>query len=255
MAASPETTSVAEKLAQSSILNLKANQNLILDLDPTKYDGFLQPIVECLCYSPLVIALTKSEIVPMVHLSKAYSTSSYQKGEEMITFEIFNKKINITKSRLCTVLGLPQGRDLVNPKIVSNFSILEMFYQMGYKEVLTNVSKFKKPNLLPMSNGLFTLIFKSFYDRVIGSDCASKLFTTIMYGIFSRINFDYGSVLWAQLVKSNLLTTQHSEISCARFWTIVVQRAIDKYQIPMMKDSLKSWIPTFHTTKIIIFDN
>lgn len=127
-------------MAQSSILNLKANQNMILDLEPAKYDGFLQPITECLRYSPLFIALTKSGIVPLVHLSKSYSTASYQKGEELITFEIFNHKSQITKSRFCNPLGLPQGRDLVDPKSVSNSAILEMFYQMGYKEVLNAVS-------------------------------------------------------------------------------------------------------------------
>lgn len=108
MATSSETPSVAEQMAQSSILNLMANQNLILDLNPAKYDRFLQPIVECLRYSPLVIALTKSEIVPLVHLSKVYSTASYQKGEELIPFEIYNKKTHITKSHLCSLLGLPR---------------------------------------------------------------------------------------------------------------------------------------------------
>ena len=67
MAASLETPLIIEQMAQSSILNLKVNQNLILDLHPAKYDGFLQPIVKCLRYSPLVITLTKSEIVPLVH--------------------------------------------------------------------------------------------------------------------------------------------------------------------------------------------
>lgn len=106
----------------------QVKQNLILDLDPAKYDVFLQPLVECLWYSPLVIALMKSEIVLVVHLSKAYSTASYQKGEEMITFEIFNKKTQITKSRFCSLLGLAQVRALVDPEYLSNSSVVEMFY-------------------------------------------------------------------------------------------------------------------------------
>lgn len=114
-------------MAQSSILNIKENQNLVMDLDPTKYDGFLQPLVECLHYSPLVVALMKLEILPLVHLSKPYSIAIYQKGEEMIIFKIFNKKTNNIKSRLCCLLGLPQGRELVDPEIVSNSAILETF--------------------------------------------------------------------------------------------------------------------------------
>ena len=98
MAASLETPSAAEKTAQSSLLNIKSNQNLILDLNCAKCDGFLQPLVECLQYSPLVIKLTKSKIIHMVHLSKAYSNASYQKGEEQITLEIANLKTHISKS-------------------------------------------------------------------------------------------------------------------------------------------------------------
>lgn len=150
IAASSERPSVVEQMAHSLILNLMANQNLIHDHDSTNYDGFLQPLIECLRYSPLVIALTKSKIVPMVHLSKAYSTASYQKGEEFISFEIFNKKTHITKSRLCTLLGLPQGHDLVDAETLSNSAIFGMFYLIGYKETLTAASMFKKPNLPPM---------------------------------------------------------------------------------------------------------
>lgn len=58
----------------------------------------------------------------------------------------------------------------------------------------------------------------------------------IMYGIFSGINRDYGSVLWEQLVKSTLSTTQHNEISCARFRTIVIQIAINKINITILED-------------------
>lgn len=157
MAASSEKPSATEQMAQSSILHLQANQNMILNLYPTKYDGFLQLIVECLRYSLLVIALTKSKIVSMVNLSKAYSTASYTKGDEFIIFEIFNQKTQITNSRFCNLLGLPQGSEMIGPENVSNSAILEMFYQMGYKETLTTVSKFKKPNFPSMWNNLFTL--------------------------------------------------------------------------------------------------
>ena len=128
MAASSKTPYVVEQMAHSTLLNIKANQNLILDLDPTKYDAFIQPLIECLRYSPLLISLTKTENVPLVHLSKAYSTASYQQREEMITFEVDKTKTHITKSRLCTLLGLPQGCDLINPESISNSTILEMFY-------------------------------------------------------------------------------------------------------------------------------
>lgn len=78
---------------------------------------------------------------------------------------------------------------------------------------------------------------------------------TILYGLYHGIRLDYGAIFWAQLVQSMNSTTHHSEISMGRFWTIVVQRAIAKLNIPVKEDSLKSSIATFHTTKIIIADN
>ncbi|CAI9276736.1 unnamed protein product [Lactuca saligna] len=119
-------------------------------------DPFLQPLIECLHYSPFAIALTKIENVPLVHLSKAYSTASYQQVEEMIKFEIDTKKTQITKSQFISLLGIPLGCDLVDPESVSNSAILEMFFQIGYKECLAVVLKFKKPNLLPRWNVILT---------------------------------------------------------------------------------------------------
>lgn len=79
---------------------------------------------------------------------------------------------------------------MVDPKTVSNSSILRMFYKMGYKEVLIAISKFKKPNLLLMLIGMFTLLFKSFLERVKGFDYVSKLFMNMMYNIYYGINLN-----------------------------------------------------------------
>ena len=89
------------------------------------------------------------EAIPMSLLSKAYSFTSFVKEENKISFEIHDRKASITKARFCTILGLPQIADMINPESISNRALLEMFYQIGYKENLTSVSKFQKPNLPP----------------------------------------------------------------------------------------------------------
>lgn len=111
---------------------------------------------------------------------------------------------------------------MINPETISSAALLEMFYQMGYKETLTTVLKFRKPNLPPQWNGLFTLIFKGFSERVTGSDCASKMVMALMYGLYTGLNVDYGAVIWAQVIQSTLSSTRHGEISCAHFWIIIV---------------------------------
>lgn len=93
---------------------------------------------------------------------------------------------------------------------------------MGYKDHLVILSKFRKLNLPPIWNGLSTLIFNSFYETTTGSDSAIKKFLTILYGLYSGINLDYGLVLRTLLVHSTLTVTRHIEISCGHFWAIIV---------------------------------
>ena len=226
------SSSVHDQTAHSSLLSIKQNQNLILDLSPFKYDSYMLPIIECLKYSPLVTALTNVECVPMSLLSKAYSSASYIKEEERITFDISDKKTFITKERFCSLLGLAHDDSMVNPYSISTAATFEMFYDMGYKQIIPSISKFKKPNLPPQWNGLFTLLFKPFFERVTGSDYASKLFMNLMYGLYDGINLNYGTVLWAQLVQSTHSTTRHSEISYARFWTIVFKEQLKNTKTP-----------------------
>lgn len=127
-----------------------------------------------------------------------------------------------------------------------------MFDQMGYKDHLAILLKFRKPNLAPIWNGLFTLIFNSFSKRTTGSDSASKLFLTILYGLYSGVNLDYGSILWTQLVQSNLTMTRHVEISSARFWAIVVQRAFNLHHVHVTEGSTIAHIQMFHTSNVTV---
>lgn len=96
---------------------------------------------------------------------------------------------------------------LVDPDSISSVDLIHMFYQMSYNGDLTLLSKFKKYNLPPVWNGLFTLMFKSFSKRIASSDNASKLFTTIIYGLYHDINLDYDSIMWEQLIQSTYSTT------------------------------------------------
>lgn len=200
MVGSSENLSVQDQMVHSSLLPIKQYQNLLINLESCKYDPFMLPIIECLKYSPLTIALTHMENVSISLLSKAYSSTNYVKEEQKITFELHNHTTSITKTRLCMLLGLPQTDDMIKPETIPNVALLEMFYQMGYKETLTIVSKFKKPNIPPQWNGLFTFLFKSFSERVTRSDCASKMFMALMYNLYTSLNVDYGAILWAQVI-------------------------------------------------------
>ncbi|CAI9286301.1 unnamed protein product [Lactuca saligna] len=112
MVASSKTPSGADQTTTSGLLGIKANQNLILDLDPSKYDAFLQPLIECLRHSLLAGALSKLVHVTLVHLSNAFSTAHYKESSATIIFELGNQQTTITKSRFSRLLGLSSARDL-----------------------------------------------------------------------------------------------------------------------------------------------
>lgn len=224
-----------------NLLPIKPNQNLIIQLNPFLYDHYMLH----------VIALTQIESVPMSLLSQVYTTASYDKNKERIYFEIFNHKTSISKARFGYLLGLANDASVISPDFITTTQLFSMFYDMGYTNVLTTVTKFKKSCLPLQWNGLLTLINKGLAERVAGSDGTSKGLMTILYGLYHVINLDYGSLIWSQLVQSINSITRHSKISCGRFWTIVTRQAIEHFQIPVMTDALLSCVATFHTKKII----
>lgn len=135
----------------------------------------------------------------------------------------------ISKNRFCGLQGLALDASVISHDFITTTQLFTMFYCVGYTDVLTMVTKFRKSCLPPQWNGLFTLIFNGLAERVVGSDGASKAFMIILYGLYHKINLDYGSLIWSQLVYSLNSSSKHSEISCGSFWTLVTRRAIDHF--------------------------
>ena len=48
--------------------------------------------------------------------------------------------------------------------------------------------------------------------------------------------------------------TRHSEISCARFWSVIVHISISKLKIPVTEGCIIAAIPIFHTLNFIVSD-
>ncbi|KAL7615495.1 hypothetical protein Lser_V15G04566 [Lactuca serriola] len=215
--------------ATSHILLIRPQQSLIIDLTPQVYDAFMFPIIECLKYSPIAPALTKVEAVPMEFLSQIFATAHYDKAVDRIFFNMLDHKASISKQHFCSILGFEPDSTRVNPESIPVGHLFSMFYNMGYTEVLTTVTKFKKSCLPPQWNGLFTVLFKGLSERNVGSDGASRLFLSILYGVYNGINMDYRS-------------------------TLVTKWVMDKHNIPIVAGSPMSSIGTFHTTKIIVSD-
>lgn len=88
---------------------------MIIDLDASCYNALVRTIIECLKFSPLMKALTMIDKVPLVHLSRAFSTVIYNKQEEIINFKVDNHKTSINKPYFCKMLGLASSEASVDP--------------------------------------------------------------------------------------------------------------------------------------------
>ncbi|KAL7588162.1 hypothetical protein Lser_V15G40899 [Lactuca serriola] len=240
--------------ATSHILPIRPHQCLVIDLNPLAYDSYMLPIIECLKYSQIAPALSRIESVPMEILSQVYATAYYDKSVERVFFEVADHKTSISRQRFCTLLGLAADPTRINPETIPIGHLYNMFYNMGYTEVLTSVAKFKKSCLPPQWNGMFTVLFKGLSERSSGSDGSSRLFLSIMYAVYNGVNLDFGLVLWQQLIQSLSSSSRHSEVSFARFWILITKWAMDKFDIPTAAGASMSSIGTFHTTKIIVSD-
>lgn len=129
-----------------------------------------------------------------------------------------------------------------------------MLYDMGYTDILTTVTKFKKSCLPAQWNGIFSFLFNGLAERVVGSDGASKGFMTILYGLYHGLNLNYQSLIWNQPVQSLNSSSKHSYISYGRFWTLVTHRPMEHFQVPIIADALRSSIANFRTINIIVTD-
>ena len=94
--------------------------------------------------------------------------------------------------------------------------------------------------------------FKSFSERVAGSDNTSKLFYTLLYGLYYGINLDYGLILWSQLIQITVSISHNTEISCARFWSIIVKRALVHFKDPAMDDFVVVAISILQTSTFMM---
>ncbi|KAL4582285.1 hypothetical protein LXL04_006830 [Taraxacum kok-saghyz] len=217
------------------VLEIK-NNNLFLNLEQvlqtgSKYfDPSFKSIFVCLKHSKISIALTLTRSVPISVLSKAYASARYDKSSESMHFNLStNKATSITKQHFYKLLHLPVSADLIHPDSISNVDLINICNQMGHDPLLETISKMNKSRMSPRWNLLASIVLRCFAERTTGSDNSSKLFLTLIYAIYLNQNIDIGHILWTQFCLSPNSSTRTSNISMARFWSIVVDGALSKF--------------------------
>ncbi|KAL4584282.1 hypothetical protein LXL04_008878 [Taraxacum kok-saghyz] len=230
-----EQFSFPDTASSFPILKIKNNNlylNLVTVLQPRArfFDSSFKSIFVCLKHSKISTALTLSCSVPISVLSRAYATARYDKPTETMYFNLSSDKAtSITKQHFYKLLHLPFSTDLTHPDSISNVDLINMCNQMGHDPFLETVSKINKSKMQPRWNLLASIILRCFAERTTGSDNASKLLLTLIYAIYTNSNIDIGHILWTQFCSSPNSSTRTTNISMARFWSIVVDGALSKF--------------------------
>ena len=206
--------------------NLYLNLETVLQTGAKYFDSSFKSIFVCLKHSKLSHALTLTKSVPISVLSRAYATARCDKSTESMHFNLSSDKAtSISKQHFYKLLHLPVSTDLIHPDSISNVDLVNMSNQMGHDPLLETVSKMNKSRLPPRWNLLSSIVLRCFAERTSGSDNASKLLLTLIYTIYTNQNIDLGHIMWTQFFLSPNSSTRTTNISMARFWSIVVDGA------------------------------
>ena len=170
----------------------------------------------------------------------------------MITFHLINdKKVRLSQRLFCQILDIPN----TPPFVEFQFSqIIHMFNEMGYQPPLTKISDFKKSGLPKVWNFLFGIFLHCLTGRTVGLDKGRMEVYAMVAGLYYDLPADYSTQLWKEFQKGLELTNAANGISCARYWSLILQYFYNKEGILVPNDEEKVTFQSYHFPKDVVDD-
>ncbi|KAL7607644.1 hypothetical protein Lser_V15G16187 [Lactuca serriola] len=187
--------------------------------------------------------------VPMIWLSHAASTASYNHTADVITFNLVNnKRVKLSKNLFVEFLEIPNNPPFVKPV---NSQIIHMFNEMGHQPELEKISDFRKSGLPCIWNFLFGIFLRCLTGRSVGLDRGRVEVYAMVMGIYYDINVDYATQLWKEFVKSLENTNSEKGISCARYWSLILEKEYKKEAITAEADVVVAEFSLYQFPKVV----
>ncbi|KAL7602722.1 hypothetical protein Lser_V15G16687 [Lactuca serriola] len=227
------TNSNTDEVLSQSLMKIQST-NYQVDPNVSAYPEELKMLIVALKRSPLSTAMFRSIPVPMIWLSRAASTASYNHTADVITFNLVNnKRVKLSKNLFVEFLEIPNNPPFVKPV---NSQIIHMFNEMGHQPELEKISDFRKLGLPCIWNFLFGIFLRCLTGRSVGLDRGRVEVYSMVMGIYYDINVDYATQLWKEFVKSLENTNSEKGISCARYWSLILEEVYEKEAITIVAD-------------------
>ena len=130
-----------------------------------------------------------------------------------------------------------------------------MFNEMGYQPPLTKISDFKKSRLPRLWNFLFGIFLRCLNGRTIGLDKGRMEVYAMVAGLYYDLEADYSTQLWKEFQKGIEQTNVVLGISCARYWSLILQYFYNKEGILVPNNDEKVTFQSYHYPKEVLDDN
>ncbi|KAL7601596.1 hypothetical protein Lser_V15G22692 [Lactuca serriola] len=225
------TQSNTEEVLSQSLMKIQST-NYQVDPNVSSYPKALKMLIVALKRSPLSTAIFSSFPVPMTWFSMAASTASYNYATDVITFNLVNnKRVRLNKNMFIGFLNIPNNPPFFKP---INSQIIFMFNEMGHQPSLEKISDFRKLGLPCMWNFLFGIFLRCLTGRTVGLDRGRMEVYAMVIGLYFDFSVDYGTQLWKEFIKSLENTNADKGISCARYWSLNLEKVYAKegIQVP-----------------------
>ena len=141
---------------------------------------------------------------------------------------VTDTRIRVSKRLFCKILGIPNSGPYDE---LTSSQVVYMFNEMGHQPPLTRISDFKKSGLPTIWNFLFGIFLRCLTGRTVGLDKGRMEVYAMVAGLYYDLQVDYSEQLWTEFITSISKTSAKQGISCARYWSLIVQYVYQKEKI------------------------
>ncbi|KAI3697955.1 hypothetical protein L6452_31061 [Arctium lappa] len=192
-------------------MNNKPNNHFVT-LNPSGFPTEVAPLIQLLRNHFLVRALTlKRDDIPESYIQQFWLSARHAKMEKYghciigyathpSTVKILDLGINHRK--LSDVFGLPTKSDLNLRKFSEKSTeeeILEFLRFIGYTVPISKRTNFRRQNLPPLWNVLFSILNRCLTSKVGSPDQSSHTILAILYGIYYDLPLDYAGLIFREI--------------------------------------------------------
>lgn len=210
------------------------------------YPEELQILILALQHSIFSKAMFDALPVPVSWISPVGSTAPCNITLNIVTFSLLKeKKIHLSKKKFAQSLSIPNVEPFYK---LTNEQILQMFNEMGYQPPLTKISNFKKSGLPSLQNIFFGIYLRCL---TVGLDKGRLEVYAMVAGLYYHLHVDYATQLQNVFVKSFGNTNTIDGISCARYWSIILNFSLENEGIDVPKNEETATFLVFHFPKTV----